>query len=397
MRCSNCGIRLSVAALFFLPACLLAADQTDTSAQVTQLLETGWKNSAGSYPVAQEQYEQAKQAAPSDARVPFAMALVAIKRYRLDEASKYIDEALASEKPLLPIRRVRFWLDLQRKDQAAQKADVRKLTSILASNSALAERADYQETARWLGVALGYYSEPGKSHLPAADREALDAEVSGQLNGAWAKSLTDGRNSVGVQFKKLQADLADARKQVKAKNEAKRAEDRQKNDTDLQDCNEKMRTANLDVVRIKNDKDNSPVLAEYSQLQTDWNYVQTHRPSPPPTFRDEDAKDRGIKQDYDDEIDKINRRLRAIEARVNALYPQLQKIQTQLAPFLAILREQETRLQSLQKQQKHLTLPVMENDDATQALDAAANSFTTYGGINLEQEKKRILESYKTK
>ena len=180
------------------------------------------------------------------------MALVAIKRYRLDEASKYIDEALVNEKPLLPIRRVKFWLDLQRKDQAAQKGDVRKLTSILAVNSALAERADYQETARWLGVALGYYSEPGKSQLPAADLEALDAEVSGQLKGPWAKSLTEGRNSVGEQFKKLQANLVDVRKQVKARNEAKRADDRQKNDTDLRDCNGKLRTAQLELARIQN-------------------------------------------------------------------------------------------------------------------------------------------------
>jgi hypothetical protein len=69
------GVRLALAALFFLPAWLLAADQTDTSAQVSLLLETGWKNSPGNYAAAQQQYEQAKQAAPADVRVPFAMAL----------------------------------------------------------------------------------------------------------------------------------------------------------------------------------------------------------------------------------------------------------------------------------------------------------------------------------
>ena len=237
-------------------------------------------------------------------------------------------------------------------------------------------------------------------NFPPPTGKLLDAEVSGQLNGAWAKSLTEGRNSVGVQFKKLQADLADARKQVKAKNEAKRAEDRQKNDTDLQDCNEKMRTAQLELARIQNDKDNSPVLGEFGVLQNERNDLQRNRPSPPRQGgnkdydKNEEARE---KQDYDAKLDKMDRQLNAIESRLNALYPQVQKIQTQLAPFLAILREQEPLLQTLTKQQKHLALPVMENDDATQALDIAAKSFTTYGGINLEQEKKRILESYKTK
>jgi hypothetical protein len=54
-------------------------------------------------------------------------------------------------------------------------------------------------------------------------------------------------------------------------------------------------------------------------------------------------------------------------------------------------------MQSLNKQQKQLTLLVSENDDAMWKLDAALKSFTTYSGINCDQEKQRILESYTAK
>src|SRR5204862_4560636 len=140
---------------------------------------------------AQELFQQARQAAPGDVRVPFAMALVAMKNIKLDEAAKYIDDALPNDKTNFPIRRVEFWIDLQRKDKEAQKSDLRKLASLLVADRALADRDSYQETARWLGSVMGYYAftETGRSLLPSADRAALEASVVAELEGSLATAF----------------------------------------------------------------------------------------------------------------------------------------------------------------------------------------------------------------
>jgi hypothetical protein len=46
---------------------------------------------------------------------------------------------------------------------------------------------------------------------------------------------------------------------------------------------------------------------------------------------------------------------------------------------------------------KELDKTASENDTATQTLESKINSIATYTGVNLEQEKKRILETYKGK
>ena len=65
-----------------------------------ELLETGWKASSQRYAQAQEIYQRARQAAPGDVRVPYAMSLVAMRNSKLDEAAKYIDEAPPAKKPI---------------------------------------------------------------------------------------------------------------------------------------------------------------------------------------------------------------------------------------------------------------------------------------------------------
>ena len=210
-----------------------------------ELLETGWKASSERYSQSLEIYQRAKQAAPGDVRVPFAMSLVAMRNLKLDEAAKYIDEALPSEKTNFPIRRVEFWIDVQRKDKDAQKSDLRKLAEILVADKLAAERDSYQETAHWLGSVMGYYAftETGRSLLPVADRQSLDTYISGLLSGALATQFNAGKNSVEELSKTLENQLDAARQQSKDKDDAQRAADRQKNEALLSDANQQLANA----------------------------------------------------------------------------------------------------------------------------------------------------------
>ena len=165
---------------------------------------------------------------PGDVRVPYAMSLVAMRNSKLDEAAKYIDEALPSEKTNFPNRRVEFCIDVQRKDKDAQKSDLRKLAEILVADKLAAERDSYQETARWLGSVMGYYAftETGRSLLPVADRQSLAAYISGLPSGSLATQFDAGKNSVDEMSKALENQLDAARQQSKDKNEAQRDVDR---------------------------------------------------------------------------------------------------------------------------------------------------------------------------
>ena len=94
------------------------------------------------------------------------MSLVAMRNSKLDEAAKYIDELLPSEKTNFPIRRVEFWIDVQRKDKDAQKNDLRQIgwKSWLPINwrpNVIATK----KHAHWLGSVMGYYAftETGRS------------------------------------------------------------------------------------------------------------------------------------------------------------------------------------------------------------------------------------------
>ncbi len=50
--------------------------------------------------------------------------------------------------------------------------------------------------------------------------------------------------------------------------------------------------------------------------------------------------------------------------------------------------------QALEKKDQELGLPASDEDGGTTAIEARLASVTTFVGVDLEQEKKRILESY---
>src|SRR5579871_1577153 len=101
---------LAWAAILFLPQRSFAdGDQASgVAAEVEKILESGWKPSQANYDTAKQHYDAAKSAAPGDVRVPYAMALVAMQNHRTADASVYLDEALAGDKPLLPVRRAKI-------------------------------------------------------------------------------------------------------------------------------------------------------------------------------------------------------------------------------------------------------------------------------------------------
>ena len=105
-------LRSSVLALvitIWLPSSVSADHGNDTATRDwKKLLDVGW-NASNERLTAQAQFRQAKNDAPGDVRVDFAMALVSLQNHNLEEASTHLADALQTEKSLLPIRRVQVW------------------------------------------------------------------------------------------------------------------------------------------------------------------------------------------------------------------------------------------------------------------------------------------------
>ena len=417
MRRSDFVIRLMAMLGVLWAATSFAADRVESVAPpapaasaTAELLETGWKASSERYAQAQEIYQRARQAAPGDVRVPYAMSLVAMRNSKLDEAAKYIDEALPSEKTNFPIRRVEFWIDVQRKDKDAQKSDLRKLAEILVADKLAAERDSYQETAHWLGSVMGYYAftETGRSLLPVADRQSLAAYISGLLSGSLATQFDAGKNSVEELSKALENQLDATRQQSKDKNEAQRDVDRQKNEALLSDANQQLAKAANALAQFQQQSGIDKLENERQALLRQLNDLRGRRDRVKRQIdnhdKEEDRRaenDRNYRKqtDYADrnELDQVSRQGSNAEIR-----------QRQIDSVLPGLRIEQKRLGDEADRQKNLLkkLTVIQNnlakspsaaDGASTSLQGRMRMFTTYVAMDLEQEKQRILATYRVK
>ena len=375
-----------------------------------ELLETGWKASSERYSQALEIYQRAKQAAPGDVRVPFAMSLVALRNLKLDEAAKYIDEALPSEKTNFPIRRVEFWIDVQRKDKDAQKSDLRKLAEILVADKLAAERDSYQETAHWLGSVMGYYAfaETGRSLLPVADRQSLDTYISGLLSGASATQFNAGKNSVEELSKTLENQLDAASQQSKDKNDAQRAADRQKNEALLSDANQQLAKAANALSQFQQQASIDKLENEQRSLQRQLNELKDSSKRLQDLIKNHDQeedrraqKDKNYRKQTDyadrndlDQVNQLGSYALNRQREINGQLPALRNERKRLSDDVDRQNDQLKRLTSIQN---NLAKAPSSADGASASLQGKMKMFTTYVAMDLEQEKQRILATYRVK
>ena len=417
MRRSDVVIRLMAMLGVLWAVTSFAADRVESVAPpapaasaTAELLETGWKASSERYAQALEIYQRARQAAPGDVRIPFAMSLVAMRNLKLDEAAKYIDEALPGEKTNFPIRRVEFWIDVQRKDKDAQKSDLRKLAEILVADKLAAERDSYQETAHWLGSVMGYYAfaETGRSLLPVTDRQSLDTYISGLLSGALATQFNAGKNSVEELSKTLENQLDAARQQSKDKNDAQRAADRQKNEALLSDANQHLANATNAFAQFQQQSGIDQLENERKTLLGQLNDLKGRRDRLQDLIKNHDQEeDRRAQKDknYRKQTDYADRNDldQVIQFGTNALNRQ-RDINSQL-PALRNERKrlsddvdrQNDLLKRLTSIQNNLAKAPSAADGASASLQGKMRMFTTYVAMDLEQEKQRILATYRAK
>jgi len=401
-------VRFSIATIFLAVRFAAAAEPRASTGPAVKLLEIGWKAATDNYVAAQEEYEQARHAAPQDVRVPFAMGLIAVRNHHLADASKYLDEALAGGKSLLPIRRTKIWIDVLQNNQDAAKSDILQLARILSADDASASRSDYQETARWLGAVINFYAGPGKGRWTAAELSALDAELNSTLKGPLATQFADGKTVADRQFADLQQQLTAATVHAKATNEAKLLDDRQKNEAALTDATSRRTQAEQELTQFRQEKNADAVENEFNQLSVQLKYLNAQRSRTESAQRAADkdshnsnSKDQNRSQRESDSLEQDLRNLdstmKIAKDRFNTVSGSVQQIRAYCQPREAEAlksKKLEAKYTNLKKQLEH---QASLSDNTTSLLEAKVKSISTYAGIDLEEEKTRILATYEKK
>jgi hypothetical protein len=387
----------SLLALIAMTVCAVGSAEPPAGAPpVVQLLNTGWKASAGNYKSAQELYGQARQDAPNDVRIPYAMALVAAQNHHLPEASTYLNEGLSKGKALLPIRRTRIWLDVRLNDKAAAKDDIRELARILSADEVSASRADYQQSARWLGAVVGYYAGAGKNQLTAADLAALDAELSNTLKDPLTAQYAEGKAAVDKQFRELQNQLTAALAQTKAANEAKRIEDRDKNNATLADAVNQRTRAEQELRQYRQEKNADAVEYEFNQVNRQLKLLkaQYDRLLEWESLTDDKKADKSPGNAAEDDLRSA---INAVQGHLGEVRRSVQEIREGSQHFVNDADRARKIAIQLTNRKRQLDHPASAYDDATRELEAKVKSINTYAGIDLEEEKARILATYGAK
>ncbi len=227
----------------------------DTADQVKQMLELGWKASlntdsmiarSANFKKVQAQYQQAKQVAPTDDRIDYAMALVAAQNNRPSaEVIKYLDSAPTAREPPLYVHRIKAWTVLNGSDTTASITAITDLAHAVKASDSPSSAADSQDTARWIGRVIGYFSGPGKNRLKPEELAALDAEISKSLTGSMAAACSEGQVAVSERYTELKDQLDAAQKTLKEKGDRDRKAQQAQNDAALTQNSADLTNGNL--------------------------------------------------------------------------------------------------------------------------------------------------------
>ena len=211
-----------------------AAEQADVSRQLQDVFDNYWKPSPENFASAQQSLEQLQTSTPGDRRLPLAMALVSVKNFKNTDAQKILEQAIDDhsskiDPTTLTAWRLKIWLQVLRKDDAAAVSSARQLGDLLSTDKAVVPAAEVKEAAQWLGGVLGYYSGPAASQAAGLNLDALQKDLTKELDSPLADAMTDGKAAALKQFQQLQSDQATMRADMKAKNAAKLPDDIQHN------------------------------------------------------------------------------------------------------------------------------------------------------------------------
>lgn len=426
------GCRLS-ACLLSLPLYTLAvgslANADELRTELTALLEVGWDSSVKSYQAAQKQAASLSETFPAEVRVPYAMAVVAIKHRKYSTALEHIDEVLQMRPKLWIGERTRLWLLVVLRQNEAGLEQAALLCEDLASDTKL-DPAQRDQRARWIGRIFAYISAPTGEVLAPEMIRRYEERILANFDPDTTKAFDEGRDSLVNAFTDRQFEHQQVKLQEKELGETRKIEReaalkdeksqtvtaagtieeqakalRDQLDVNLNDIDESIGRLQSELAGVQSQA--SVVLATLNQIAANIDAVRLQLDAVPPNDVLEQNRLLAILRAFDLDYAQQSSVYRPLALQVQSLQQNLRDLngerQQLVGQFDAEMKKLGRTLTNLQKRALRIELDERKlakssptgNTPRVHAKDLILSALTTYEPFPVEQEKQTILRSLK--
>lgn len=221
--------------------------QTLSRAEMTSLLDTGWKASGPAWKAAQEEYGVLLRAAPTDPNLEYGYLLVMLRQRKYDEALDQSAKVLAADPGNLPALQARVYtLTLLKKYEAALVEMETMAKALVKPRTPALTQEDARDYGRFLGRVWGYIHGPSLSALTEQSRETARERINTALGKNGAAFFHEGAVAVLDKYAQMQqglnvtrADTIAAETQAKEQLKVSLADQKAQNAAETQSLDEK--------------------------------------------------------------------------------------------------------------------------------------------------------------
>lgn len=418
---------LAGAAVLFLYADSITADETAARAAILKLLDVGWATTPQGRIAADAQYQEVAVAAAGDARGLTAAWLVLLQQRRYDEGLKRLDEHLAITPTDLQALRAKAWTQTILKNYAAALVTADKLSQQLAAAppATEADRAVHDELLGFLGRLLGYLGGPVASSVNQEQRKAAEKQILSRLSEARQPLFEEAFNGVLSRFISMTDESADARDKAVAT--AKAEQEKTLAEIEADRAAGAAREKELDARRKKQQEDfryeldqiakeDRPLVTQLAQyearagalnrdlllFQTDIDRLTRAAAAEKDPVRRQQLiaeADRLtiVAARIDGDLVAVNRLARGVQGQRAALATRQTELQNATAVQIQRIDGELTDLAKRDRRneaiEKRASRPSVGPTSKVRSLSAQAAALTTYDQFPLEAAKAKLLES----
>ncbi len=198
-------------------------DRTDRYlGHFSALLRDGFASKPSRLKVAEGHYQAARRVRPDDPRLEYAYGLVLMKNLKHSAAIAQFRAAAQGDVPYLPAARAGIRETIRRKKYATALKELVALAEIVgAAQGPQPSPADRIETARWMGLAVGFMTGSQVSESIRERAAAADAVIQQRLREDCQDHYELGKKDVLIIESQLLVEQQTAESSAKLKQQAK--------------------------------------------------------------------------------------------------------------------------------------------------------------------------------
>jgi hypothetical protein len=363
-----------------------------------------------------------------DPRISYAQALVEMRNVKYDVAKRLLDEALIADKGNTAMRRTKIWVLMVTRDYPAAIVELETLSKLLRDDQAI-DRAkpDSAPVIEFMGRMFGFLDGPARSAVTESVRADYRKRILSDFSTAERMAFDAAYDAVLRRFAELDLDRQQTRSDAKADEQKKQERARQELERERTRVGQEKSTleqrassSSAEFERRLADVDNQlrPLVVRQSRLEAQGSAITREMAG----LQAEIARLLDLADNDDDPVDAARLRaearrlaaalgrydvdLRAVNSELAGLAAQRATLAGQRRSVIAGQQAETDRIDrratELRNTERRITTdekkanqPVGGNTGAVASLAAKSKAFTTYDAFPFEEERARLLQSFR--